>query len=58
LLWGGGAIICRIYGANQESGNKYSLPSGRAAVAGTDAMITCSDLLKAEDLQVCELGIW
>ena len=50
--------ICRIYGANQESGNKYSLLSGRAAVTGTDAMITCSALLKAVDLQVFELGMW
>ena len=51
-------VICRIYGANQESGNKYSLLAGRAAVTGTDAMITCSALLKAVDLQVCELGMW
>ena len=51
-------VICRIYGANQESGNKYSLLSGRAAVTGTDAMITCSALLKAVDLQVFELGMW
>ena len=52
------AVICRIYGANQESGNKYSLLSGRASVTGTDAMITCSALLKAVDLQVFELGMW
>ena len=51
-------VICRIYGANQESGNKYSLLSGRTAVSGTDAMITCSSLLKAVDLQVFELGMW
>ena len=51
-------VICKIYGANQESGNKYSLLSGRAAVTGTDAMITCSALLKAVDLQVFELGMW
>jgi hypothetical protein len=51
-------VICRIYGANQESGNKYSLLSGRAAISGTDAMITCSALLKAVDLQVFELGMW
>ena len=51
-------VICRIYSANQESGNKYSLLSGRAAVTGTDAMITCSALLKAVDLQVFELGMW
>ena len=51
-------VICRIYGANQESGNKYSLLSGRAAVTGTDAMITCSALLKAVDLQVFERGMW
>jgi hypothetical protein len=51
-------VICRIYSANQESGNKYSLLSGRAAVTGTDAMITCSSLLKAVDLQVFELGMW
>jgi len=51
-------VICRIYSANQESGNKYSLLSGRAAVTGTDAMITCSSLLKAADLQVFELGMW
>ncbi len=51
-------VICRIYGANQESGNKYSLLSGRTAVSGTDAMITCSALLKAVDLQVFELGMW
>ena len=51
-------VICRIYSANQESGNKYSLLSGRTAVTGTDAMITCSSLLKAVDLQVFELGMW
>ena len=51
-------VICRIYSANQESGNKYSLLSGRAAVTGTDAMITCSSLLKAVDLHVFELGMW
>ena len=51
-------VLCRIYGANQESGNKYSLLSGRTAVTGTDAMITCSALLKAVDLQVFELGMW
>ncbi len=51
-------VICRIYGANQESGNKYPLLSGRTAVTGTDAMITCSALLKAVDLQVFELGMW
>ncbi len=51
-------VICKIYGANQESGNKYPLLSGRTAVTGTDAMITCSALLKAVDLQVFELGMW
>ena len=51
-------VMCRIYSANQESGNKYSLLSGRTAVTGTDAMITCSSLLKAVDLQVFELGMW
>ena len=51
-------VICKIYGANQESGNKYPLLSGRSAVTGTDAMITCSALLKAVDLQVFELGMW
>ena len=51
-------VICKIYGANQESGNKYPLLSGRAAVTGTDAMIACSALLKAVDLQVFELGMW
>jgi hypothetical protein len=52
------AVICRIYSANQESGNKYPLLSGRSVVSGTDAMITCSALLKAVDLQVFELGMW
>ena len=52
------AMICRIYSANQESGNKYPLLSGRSVVSGTDAMITCSALLKAVDLQVFELGMW
>jgi hypothetical protein len=51
-------VICRIYSANQESGNKYPLLSGRSVVSGTDAMITCSALLKAVDLQVFELGMW
>jgi hypothetical protein len=50
--------ICKIYGANQESGNKYPILSGRMAVTGTDVMITCGGLLKAADLQVFELGMW
>ena len=52
------AILCTIYGANQESGNKYPVLANRTAVTGTDVMITCGALLKAVDLQVFELGMW
>jgi hypothetical protein len=52
------AALCKLYGANVESGNKYPLLGGRMAVTGTDAMIACGGLLKAVDLQVFELGMW
>jgi len=52
------AVLCTIYGANQESGNKYPVLANRTAVTGTDVMITCGALLKAVDLQVFELGMW
>jgi len=51
-------VLCKIYGANQESGNKYPVLANRTAVTGTDVMITCGALLKAVDLQVFELGMW
>ena len=51
-------VLCKIYGANQEEGNKFPILSGRAAVTGTDVMIACGGLLKAVDLQVFELGMW
>ena len=51
-------VICKLYGANHEFGNKYPILGGRAAVTGTDVMIACGALLKAVDLQVFELGMW
>jgi hypothetical protein len=51
-------VLCKVYGANQESGNKYPVLANRTAVTGTDVMITCGALLKAVDLQVFELGMW
>jgi hypothetical protein len=52
------AAMCKLYSANAESGNKFSVVEGRLAITGTDAMITCAGLLKAVDLQVFELGMW
>ena len=52
------AVIVKLYSANAEAGNRYSILSGRTAVTGTDAMIACGALLKAVDLQVFELGMW
>jgi hypothetical protein len=52
------AIACKIYSANQETGNKYPILANRTVVTGTDVMIACGALLKAVDLQVFELGMW
>ncbi len=50
--------LCKVYSANEDSGNRYPILAGRAAVTGTDVMIVCGALLKAVDLQVFELGMW
>ena len=50
--------LCKVYAANEDSGDRYPLLAGRAAVTGTDVMIVCGALLKAVDLQVFELGMW
>ena len=52
------AAMCKLYSANAEAGNKFSVVEGRLAITGTDAMIVCGGLLKAVDLQVFELGMW
>ena len=52
------AALCKLYSANAEAGNKFSVVEGRLAITGTDAMIVCGGLLKAVDLQVFELGMW
>jgi hypothetical protein len=52
------AALCKVYAANDETGERYPILSGRGAVTGTDVMIVCGSLLKAVDLQVFELGMW
>lgn len=52
------AALCKIYSAQDESGERYPVLSGRGAVTGTDVMIVCGALLRAVDLQVFELGMW
>ena len=51
-------VLCKLYSANADAGNKFPVVDGRMAIAGTDAMILCGALLKAVDLQVFELGMW
>lgn len=52
------AALCKVYAANDDSGNRYPILSGRSVVTGTDVMIVCGSLLRAVDLQVFELGMW
>ena len=53
------AAVLRVYSAKVQSG-EYFLPfdPGTGRVAPTDVMIATSNILKAADLQVFELGMW
>lgn len=50
--------LCRLYGANDAANNCYEVLSPQSAVSATDAIVLCSALLKAVDLQVFELALW
>jgi hypothetical protein len=50
--------LCRLYAANNENGNHFSVLGPQSGVSATDAMILCGAMLKAVDLQVFELGLW
>lgn len=52
------AAVCRLYGAHHDTGSGFPAIGQPSAVSATDAMILCSSLLKAVDLQVFELGLW
>lgn len=52
------SVLCKLYSANVEAGNKYPVVRDRMSITGTDSMIVCGALLKAVDLQVFELGMW
>lgn len=52
------AALCRLYGANNEMGNRFSAIGQPSVVSATDVMVLCGALLKAVDLQVFELGLW
>jgi hypothetical protein len=50
--------LCRLYAANNENENNFSVLKPGAAVSATEVMIMCGALLKAVDLQAFELGMW
>jgi len=50
--------LCKLYSADNDLGNQYSIVGQRSAVTATDVMVLCGALLKAVDLQVFELGLW
>lgn len=50
--------LCKLYSADNDLGNHYSIVGQRSAVTATDVMVLCGALLKAVDLQVFELGLW
>ena len=52
------SALCRLYAANDEHGNHFDALGERTTVTATDAMVLCSALLKAVDLQVFELALW
>ena len=52
------AVLCKMYSASAEAGDRYPILQDRMSVTGTDAMIVCGALLRAVDLQVFELGMW
>ena len=50
--------LCKLYGANIEAGGKFLPINGAGKVTPTDVMVVASKLLRAENLQVFELGMW
>lgn len=52
------SALCRLYGAHNEMGHRFSAIGQPSVVSATDVMVLCGALLKAVDLQVFELGLW
>jgi hypothetical protein len=52
------ANAVRLYAVKAESGMRAPLPSGGGGVTITDAMVTCTDLLHALNVQLFELSMW
>jgi hypothetical protein len=50
--------LTKLYGANSEAGERYTIVSHLNAVTSTDVMVACAALLKSANLQAFELGMW
>ena len=52
------AAVVKIYSAKREAGETFMPISAAGRVTPTDIMLTSSQLLRAGNLQVFELGMW
>lgn len=52
------AAAVKIYSAKREAGESFLPVSAAGRVTPTDIMVTSSQLLRAGNLQVFELGMW
>ena len=52
------AALVKLYGAAFQDGRRYQIVQGMRAATSTDVMIACAALLKSNNLQVFELGMW
>lgn len=53
------AAVVKVYSAKRESGDNFMpLNASAGRVTPTDIMLTSSQLLRAGNLQVFELGMW
>ena len=52
------AVVCRLYSANVEAGERFLALPTQSHVMDTDVMVMASALLRAVNLQVFELGMW
>jgi hypothetical protein len=52
------AAAVKIYAAKREAGENFMPVSAAGRVTPTDIMVTSSQLLRAGNLQVFELGMW
>ena len=52
------SALCRVYAAQVENGAKYTPIVEGQVVSPTGVMVTASELLRAANLAVFELGMW